>query len=121
MVVSQYSLNQIRNEIKTGFTNTYSHGAVGNGTTPPTTTDTTLSSEDYREAFFDESSNTTEYIASIFLDSTENNGNTIAETGVFDASSGGNMLLRSLTNSINKDSDTEVFVEYKITINVVNS
>ena len=94
--------------------------AVGSGNTTPSVSDTTLVSEDLRESFFSESVIASEHISTMFLDTTENNSNTIAEMGLFTASSGGDMYVRSLTNSISKTSTIEVFIESIVSFKIIN-
>ena len=102
MVVTQTSLTAIVSQVKTNISTTYTHIAVGDNNTAPTESDTALGNETDREAFFSSGTTLTTFFADIFLDTTENNGNDIEETGMFDAASGGNMFNRSLTNVITR-------------------
>ena len=115
MTATNLTLTNAQNSAATNLNSNITHIAVGNDNTTPTTGDTTLGSEDYREAQF--SSNLSNNIVTndLRLDVTENNGNTINEAGTFDASSGGNMYTRNLTTSFAKTSSKEAFYRIKTT------
>ncbi len=119
MTVTQGFIDSITSAVITQFETDLSHMAVGDDDTTPVDTDTTLGNETYREAFFNEVTDTT-YRAELFLDTTENNGNDIKECGLFTAGAGGDMYARSLTNVINKTTSIEVFIEYVINFEVIN-
>jgi hypothetical protein len=121
MVVPQAITGSIRTSILNDFKSAITHGAVGSGTTTPTENDTTLETETYREVLFDKSTTTNSIVTEFFLDTADNNGNVINEYGLFDAASGGNMYIRSITNMINKTSSFEVFVEGIIKINIIST
>lgn len=101
------------------------HIAIGTGTTTPLPADTVLGSEVERNAFDEvkvknSSSGTYDFTSTFGL--TEANGSTLAETGLFTASSGGTMRLRKLlTNTIAKTSSVEVSVGLRVTVTVTNT
>ena len=103
---------------------TASHIGFGTGTTPPSPLDTDLETPVTRKAF-DETAlknipaGTYDFSATLGL--TEGNGNDIAETGLFDAVSGGNMFLRKLLNTIiSKTSSVELSIGMRVTVEVTN-
>jgi len=85
------------------------HGATGTGTTAPTTIDTTLQTEVRREAFNDSGDPSTfRKFTEVYLDSTEANGNILAEYGLFNAGAAGTMLLRHTHTTFSKTVASEV-------------
>ena len=120
MVVKSIVLNKAKQDALDSMESSISHMAVGSDGTTPTESDTALGAETFRETLFSEESSSFIYQAEIFLDSSENNGNTVRETGSFDASSGGTMYTRNLTNDIVKDSSVELFVTLTITFDAQN-
>lgn len=59
------------------------HLAVGDDSTTPQTSDTTLTNEVFRKTVTDYSQTDNELLASTFIESSEANGNTIREVGLF--------------------------------------
>lgn len=121
MVVTQTSLTAIVNQVKTDISTTYTHIATGDDNTAPDVSDTALGNETFRDAFLQSGTTLTTFFAEIFLDTTENNGNNIEETGMFDAGAAGNMFNRSLTNVITKSANVEAFVKHIINIQAINN
>lgn len=121
MVVTQISLDAILSQVITGIDTTYTHIAVGDDNTTPVVGDTALGNETFRDVFLQDGTTLTTFFAEIFLDTTENNGNDIKETGIFDAGAGGNMFNRSLTNVITKTVNVEAFIKHIINIQVINN
>lgn len=120
MTVQQYVIDNVGNEILTDIQADVSHIAVGDDNTTPTTSDTSLGNETYRESFRNEEIINHKLFTEIFMDISENNGNNIREAGVFNAASGGDMFSRSLTNELSKTSTREVFVQIDIFVTAVN-
>ena len=121
MVVTQISLTAIVVQVQTDIDTTYTHIAIGDNNTAPTVGDIALGNETFREIFFQDGTTLTTFFAEIFLDTTENNGNDIKETGMFDAGAAGNMFNRSLTNVITKSTNVEAFIKHIINIQAINS
>lgn len=83
--------------------NGISHIAVGDGTTAPTIGDTALSNEQFRGAVLSTSRDGAGGLTlTLTLGTGDNNGNTIAESGLFDASSGGNLIARVVYDSVDR-------------------
>ena len=120
MVITTPLLNAVLAGAVTSINTDATHIAVSTDNTTPTVSDTSLGGTELREAVFESNTTANSVSKSIFLDVTEFNGNTILKTGMYDAPSGGNLLSSSLTNTIPKDSNKEVFVEVTTTVNVVN-
>ncbi len=102
----------------------YTHMAVGSGTTGFNPTQTALITETFREAFADSIRNTGAgtFAWSLALGLTEGNGSTIAEVGLFDASSGGNMAIRNLLPvAFAKTADKELWVDLQVNVEVENT
>jgi len=97
------------------------HVAVGDDNTTPVVGDTALGNETYIEARFRAFANSNSFIIDLRLDTTENNGNTIAEHGVFDAASGGNLISRDLTTAFNKTASNESFYRNTYNLTVTNT
>lgn len=96
---------------------TASHLAVGKGTSQPASGDTSLNNEVTRVQTTDDSDNGTTLFTSTFLDTTEANGNTLEEVGLFTAASGGTMLNHALISSITKDDETTATIDVSLTFN----
>ena len=101
------------------------HIGVGTGTTTPDPTDTDLETPVLRKAFDETpvknvSAGTYDFSTTIGL--TEANSNTLAEAGLFDALSGGNMSdHKLLTNTVAKTSSIELSIGIRLTVEVTNS
>ena len=94
------------------------HLAVGTGTTTPVATDTTLETETGRyalDATVKAGARKVRYRYE--LDTTEENGNTLTEVGVFNAGAAGDILNRTTYTGIAKDNTfalrMEVELEFK--------
>jgi hypothetical protein len=92
-----------------------SHLAVGTGTTQPASGNSSLNNEVFRVATTDDSDNGATLFTSTFLDTSEANGNTLEEVGLFTASSGGTLLNHSLISSITKDDETTATIDVSLT------
>lgn len=122
MVVTNVIMNSVKASSLTELETNFTHIAVGSGTTTPTVSDTALVSEDLREPILGSAIKTTnDLTVEMFIDLTENNGNTIAEAGVFNAASGPTMYARNLVLSIAKNNLTEVFIVFITTVKVQNA
>lgn len=120
MVVNDTILSSIRTNALDAF-NSVSHIAFGTGTTTPTTGDTALQTEVIRKAVNsttrDNGAGTILYDAVLGL--SEGNGNTISETGTFNASSGGTMSTRDLlAPTVAKTTDIELRQATQISVEV---
>jgi len=94
------------------------HGAVGTGTTAPAAGDTTLQTEVLRKTLtVTTNPSTGKAHLEFVVDYTEANGNTLTEVGIFNAASGGTMLMRKLfASSIPKTRDKKITVVVETTI-----
>lgn len=108
--------NTIISNLITELEDNITHIAVGDGSTAVSLSDTTLGNETFREIVFRSNTESSFLSADIKIDTTENNTNTINEIGTFNASSGGTMYTRSLTQSFNKTSTNEFYGQIKINI-----
>jgi len=117
MVVTDTAQDDIRDDAIAYIQSTFTHIAVGDDNTTPVGGDTTLGNELKREVFVETSGPTNGvYVMSMRLSTTELNGSTIKEVGIFDASSGGTMLCRLLTTEYAKTSDKEVWIDVQFQI-----
>lgn len=122
MVLTTVYLNDIRDNAKTRMVARFTHGAIGTGTTTPTASDTALVTEVFRDAIDEtDTSGTGTVVASLRVLTTEANGNAIAEFGLFDAASSGNMSMRNTMTVINKTSDIQLFMDGQVTITVTET
>lgn len=94
------------------------HGAVGTGTTAPAAGDTTLQTEVLRKTLtVTTNPSTGKAHLEFVVDYTEANGNTLTEVGIFNAASGGTMLMRKLfASNIPKTNDKKITVVVETTI-----
>jgi hypothetical protein len=123
MVVSETIIAGIKSSILNEF-DTAAYMGFGTGTTPRSASDTTLEGEVQRNAF-DETSvkNVTAgtYDFSGTLGLTEGNGNDIANVGVFDLATGGDLFASNLLGtSISKTDSLDISVGLRVTVEVIN-
>ena len=118
MVVTIYTQNEILDDVITEFNTEITHIATGDDDTTPVVTDTDLGNETYIEAVNNSSVIGSRLAKDILQDITENNGNDIKEVGLFDAASGGNLYVRTLSSVVSKDGNTEVFIQSLIDFDV---
>ena len=94
--------------------------AVGTGTTPALATDTALETETSREAFesgYPLKPANYEVIFQREIDTSEENGNTLTEIGLFDnATSGGNLICRQVFTGIPKTVDFSLKMNIDLTV-----
>jgi len=94
------------------------HMAVGDDDTTPTAADTALGNELTRKTVQEVTRGTSDVIVSMFLNSTESNGNSLKEVGIFNASSAGDMMERNTFTTINKSSSIEVWIDVEEQVDV---
>jgi len=122
MVLTTLLLADIRDNTKTRISTTFTHGAVGTGTTTPTAGDTTLVTEVFRDTIDEvDTSGTDTAVSSLRVLTSEANGNAIAEHGTFNMAAGGSMWTRNTMTAINKTSDIQLFMDTQITITVTET
>lgn len=92
------------------------HLAVGTDNTQPATGDAALGNEVYRTELTDVIDNGTDLTTSTFLDSTEANGNTLREVGLYtaDAATGGMLLNHALISEIPKDGSSTATIDVEL-------
>lgn len=112
-------LNEIRDAIKDNMETNWTHGAIGTGTTAPTSADTTLETEVFRKARQETSSGTNTKTISSWIASTEANGNDITEFGFLNSGSGGTLWNRNTFSAKSKTSDIELWFDVSVTISVL--
>lgn len=91
---------------------------VGTDSTTPTSSDTSLGAEVVRNPRQDYTENTSSVTISSYFTSTQANGTTLAEVGVFDSSTSGKMLSRDIYSDIVKVNKIEVWIDILYNINV---
>ena len=118
MVNTTTFLNSVKAAIRAGIIADATYVAVGTDDTAPTSGDTTLGAEVTRKARQEYTEGTSDVIISLFLNSTESNGNALKEVGMLDASSAGNLLQRNTFTTINKTTGLEVWIDIEEQIDV---
>lgn len=121
MVLTTDTLNEAKSAVISVLNSQQTHIAISTDTSTPSESDSSLGGTELIEAVYSESNSSSSITKSMFIDATEFNGNTISKAGLYDAISGGNLLSSSLTNSINKTSSMEVYLEFVTNIDVVNN
>lgn len=121
MVITTTTLNAIRDAAIDYINDNFTHIAVGDNNTTPSPSDTALGNEFLRKTFQETDTLTPgQIILSMRISTTEGNGNTIKEVGVFDAGAGGNMATRNLTTEYAKTSSKEVWIDVTIVATALN-
>ena len=113
-------LGDVKTTLKNRIINNFLYGAVGTGTTAPTPSDTALESEVLRkprQQYSEPDPDTV--VVSLWIASTEANGNTLSEVGFFDDASAGTLYARQIFTGIAKDNTIELWIDEKITIEVI--
>jgi len=123
MTVTDNLKDSIAGLAQTGIDNNLTHGAAGTGTSAEDDADNTLDTEVIRKsrANFTEtgiSNGSGDTTVSLFINSTEANGNDLTEFGFFNDPSAGNMQSRDVIEPIDKNNGIELFFELSIGIEV---
>jgi len=121
MVLTSSALNNITEDVQTAIGSDFDDGAIGTDGTNATTGDTSLGNEVLRkdrttisDSQVSGGSGTT--TVSQFISSTEANGNTIREFGIF--TNAGDLQQRDTFQAIDKNNDIELFFDVSVNIEV---
>lgn len=116
-VVTNVGRNKFASLIAQDISAFPSHIGIGTDDTAADVTDTTLGAEVDRNALTSDSANAGVVTYKAFFSKSEANGSTIAEVGLFDASSSGNMFCRSiLTTPVAKTASVSLSITWTITL-----
>ena len=119
MTNTQDFLDDTKSDIQTFIVSRSTYLAVGTGTTTATVNDTTLETETERNARQEYTLGTSDVTVSLFLSSAEGNGDDLTEVGALDASSSGNLMMRTTFPVIGKTSAKDVWIDVEEQIDVV--
>lgn len=92
------------------------HFAVGTGSTAVTAADTALGSETTRNSMTKTTTTAGQVVFNYFLSTSQANGSTLTEAGLFNAASSGTMLARVVHTGIAKTSSIAITYTWTITI-----
>ncbi len=95
-LVTTAGLNLIRDAIYGDTIDGIGYMAVGTGTNAPAASDTTLQTEVFRDALTTKTKVSAGLETSYYLASTDANGNTLTEVGMFNAAAAGTLYARTL-------------------------
>lgn len=116
-VVTNVGRNKFASLIAQDISAFPSHIGIGTDNTAATATDTTLGTEVDRNALTSDSASAGVITYKAFFSKSEANGNTIAEVGLFDAASSGNMFCRSvLSSTVAKTASVSLSITWTITL-----
>jgi hypothetical protein len=119
MTLLQGLFDEIISDVKDELELLFQYGNIGDDDTPVDTTDTALGNEVFRSAIIDfDKSATAEVVASMEVDASSANGETIREAGWNTESSSGTQLTRNVVNPITKTSDIVLYLDTSIVIEV---
>lgn len=119
MTITSTELDAIKQDILDNIVAGYTHVGFGTGTATPSPSDTALVAQVLRQARQEYTETASRVTIAGFLNASQANGNTIAEVGVFDAISAGNMKTRNTyTTPIVKTTDKEVWTDTTVTVTV---
>ena len=106
----------VASRMKDASTNVMSHMAIGTGTTAAAVSNTALVSESARRSLTSTTVNNNDvvYVAT-FPAGTPNSAAAITEAGIFNASSGGTMLCRTVFSEINKGTSDSLTITWTVT------
>ena len=107
--------NFVASRMKDNTTNAMSHMAIGTGTATPAAGNTALGSQSHRSALTSTtvSSNVVTYVATF---GAGDGTGAITEAGLFNASSGGDMLCRTTFSVVNKGSQDSMTITWEVTV-----
>ena len=118
MVNTTAFLNTVKSGVRATVLAEGTYLAVGTDNTTPTITDTTLGSEEERNARQEYTEGTSDIVLSVFINSTEANSTSLKEVGVFDAAAAGNMAAHEIFTAISKTSSIEIWIDVEQQIDV---
>jgi hypothetical protein len=111
MVNSNVYKDRIKDYLLDELNTKYTHFAVGTGTTPASDNDTTLENEVFRDVIDSVVISGDTVVYKCKIETSELNGQSISEIGIFDADTDGEMLCRLTFNPITKDENIEIWLE----------
>jgi hypothetical protein len=111
--------NQIRDALYGDHIAAPAWMALGTGTTTPVSTDTTLATEVLRDVLTARAKGSGTITFKYYLTSTQGNGITFREAGLFNAQSGGTLFARTLFTPIDKTASITVLWAWTVTIGAV--
>jgi len=116
-VVTNVGRNRFASLLAQDITAFPSHIGIGTGTTAADVTDTALVAEVDRNVLASDSATAGVVTWKVFFSKSEANGNTIAEVGLFDASTSGNMFCRSvLSSTVAKTATVSLTITWTLTL-----
>ena len=118
MVNTNDALGVIKQMIIDHLKSTYKYFALGTGTTPDSSNDTALENEVFRKEITEIEESATSVLFRCYLATTEANGYTLTEFGIFDSASNGRMLFRKVFGGITKTEEIEVWFELEEVVDV---
>jgi hypothetical protein len=104
-------ITEIKETAKTKLITDSTHVAVGTNNSTPQASNTALGNEVLRKSRQEYTELPNSVILSGYFNSAEANSNTLTESGFFDASSGGNLIIRFLISPLAKTIDKELWVD----------
>ena len=114
-MIMNVGLELLRDWLAGDAVNDPTHMAVGTGTSNPVVTETTLVVETVRKTFSAKTKQGDEKITyELTLTTVEGNGTTLAEVGIFNAASVGDMLNRLTYTGVDKTSAFELKIEIEV-------
>lgn len=107
--------NYVASRIKDATTSAMSHMAIGTGSTSPAAGNTALGAQSHRESLTSTtvSSNVVSYVATF---GAGDGTGAITEAGLFNASSGGDMLCRTTFSVVNKGAQDSMTITWEVTV-----
>jgi hypothetical protein len=122
MVLTTPAISEALEAVKTALLAKFTHGAVGTGTTAPTASDTTLTTETIRKTIQESFDAGDSITFSLFITTGEANAVTLAENGWFDDPSAGTCYHHGLLNeTVAKTSLKELWCDTEIGINITQA
>lgn len=119
MVLTDDYISGVEDVVQQDVNNQFTHGAIGTDGSSESSSDTGLGNELLRKARQEITEGLTSTTVSLFVASTEANGNDVQEVGFFDSSSGGEMQSRDvLSEPISKNDTKEFWFDVQVSWNV---
>ena len=119
MTNTQDFLDDIKEEIKDFIIANSTYVAVGTSATAATPAQTSLLAETNRKARQEYTEGTSDVVVSLFLGTTDDNGEDLTEVGVLNASSVGDMMMRATYPAISKTVSIDLWIDVEEQVDVV--
>jgi hypothetical protein len=120
-MITTFILGNTATDVIAGLDTNITHIGVGTDTTTPVEADTVLGAEVDRNAEYTSTLSSNQFKSQLRLDTTDANGYTLAEIGMFNAATTGTMYTHNLISAFAKTASKKAIYINVITISVTQT